>query len=79
MFNFINFNITRSMKRAYNGCELQSPTYRKIIAEKAKVKEDEWCHYSGMPSPKLYETEYKTKRGETQWQKIEVDQVKNHP
>jgi hypothetical protein len=51
------------MKRAYNGCELQSPTYRKIIAEKAKVKEEEWCHYSGMPSPKLYETEYKTKRG----------------
>ena len=63
MFNFINFNNIRSMKRAYNGCELQSPTYRKVAAEMAQVKEDEWCHYSGMPSPKLYETEYKTKRG----------------
>ena len=29
--------------------------------EMAKAKEDEWCHYSGMPSPSSYEQ--KTKRG----------------
>jgi|TARA_B110000908_G_scaffold171556_1_gene234742 hypothetical protein len=52
-------------KRAYNGCELSSPLYRKVVKEmaKVKVKEDEWCHYSGMPSPKLYENENKKKRG----------------
>jgi hypothetical protein len=52
-------------KRAYDGCELSSPLYRKVVKEmaKVKVKEDEWCHYSGMPSPKLYENENKKKRG----------------
>tara|TARA_R110000824_G_scaffold386504_1_gene581456 strand:- start:65 stop:232 length:168 start_codon:yes stop_codon:yes gene_type:complete len=47
--------------RKYNGCELQSPIYRQVAAEMAKAKEDEWCHYSGMPSPSSYEQ--KTKRG----------------
>ena len=50
-------------KRAYNGCELESPLYRKVAKEMDKIKEEEWCHYSGMPSPKLYENEYKNKRG----------------
>ena len=31
------------------------------LEEMAKAKEDEWCHYSGMPSPSSYEQ--KTKRG----------------
>ena len=48
-------------KRAYNGCELESPLYRKVAKEMDKIKEEEWCHYSGMPSPKLYENEYKKK------------------
>ena len=25
------------------------------------VEEEEWCHYSGMPSPKLYENKFKQK------------------
>tara|TARA_R110000782_G_scaffold47919_1_gene104992 strand:- start:441 stop:617 length:177 start_codon:yes stop_codon:yes gene_type:complete len=50
-------------KRAYRGCESSSPLYRKVAKEMAKVKEEEWCHYSGMPSPKFYENEYKKKRG----------------
>ena len=48
-------------KRVYNGCELQSPIYRQVAKEMAKAKDDEWCHYSGMPSPSSYEQ--KTKRG----------------
>ena len=50
-------------KKAYKGCELESPLYKKVVKEMAKIKEDEWCHYSGMPSPKFYENEYKPKRG----------------
>ena len=56
MFNFINFNNVRSMKRAYNGCELQSPTYRQIIAEKQANR----GLHSTMSMPI---NEYKTKRG----------------
>ena len=50
-------------KKAHKGCEYDSLLYRKVAKEMAKIKEEEWCHYSGMPSPKLYENEHKSKRG----------------
>jgi hypothetical protein len=44
--------------RAYNGCELQSPTYRQIIAEKQANR----GLHSTMSMPI---NEYKTKRGKS--------------
>ncbi len=49
--------------KIYKGCELESPTYKQVAREMKKEKEEEWCHYSGMPSPKFYDNTYKTKRG----------------
>ena len=40
------------MRRAYNGCELESPLYRQVAAEMANKK-----------FSKQLITEYKTKRG----------------
>lgn len=40
--------------REYKGCELESPIYRQVAADFLQTKNDEWCHYSGMPSPKAY-------------------------
>lgn len=31
------------------------------LINKEQIEEEEWCHYSGMPSPKLYENEFKQK------------------
>ena len=29
------------------------------LINKEQIEEEEWCHYSGMPSPKLYENKSK--------------------
>lgn len=49
------------MRKEKKGCEWGSPIYRQVVKEMQKAKDDEWCHYSGMPSPSSYEQ--KTKRG----------------
>ena len=47
------------MRRAYNGCELESPLYRQVAAEMAKKRNKQGLH-STMSMPI---NEYKPKRG----------------
>jgi len=47
------------MRRAYNGCELESPLYRQVAAEMAKERTKQGLH-STMSMPI---NEYKPKRG----------------